>query len=86
MIIDIAGMEDGVVFIYTFNESRTEKALRLDLQIKLGTDMINNLRFMAVDSLEYLVVADQVQCQEIIYLGVHPGSILDCRHLVDMGG
>jgi len=67
--MDIAGMEDGVVFIYTFNESRTEKALRLDLQIKLGRDMINNVRFMAVDSLEYLVVADQVQFQEILYFG-----------------
>ena len=34
--------------------------LRLDQQIKLGLSMINNLRFMAVDGLEYLIIADQV--------------------------
>lgn len=53
------GMESGVIFIYTLNESRTGKVLRLDLQIKLGQDMINNLRFLMVDSLEYLVASDQ---------------------------
>jgi hypothetical protein len=61
LIMDTAGMESGVIFIYTLNESRTGKVLRLDLQIKLGQDMINNLRFLMVDSLEYLVASDQVQ-------------------------
>jgi len=54
-------MNSGVILLYTFQEARAEEALRLDQQIKLGVDMINNLRFLQVDSLEYLVVADQVK-------------------------
>ncbi len=49
-----------MVLLYTFLAQRTPEMLRLDQQIKLGMRMINQLRFMTVDSLEYLVVADEV--------------------------
>ena len=53
------------MLLYTFKMERTSGILRLDQQIKLGMNMINNLRFMAVDGLEYLIVADQVSISSL---------------------